>query len=59
MSTIDEYIKQLTEVEKQVYEIAKEHLKSSFDITKTADYEKWLKTKNPPPVSDEHHPHST
>ena len=40
---IEEYIKQLSEDEKKVYKIAKEHLGSSFDIEKSIGYKKWLK----------------
>ena len=38
MSLVEEYIKQLDEIHKQVYEIAKEHLGSSFDIEKSIGF---------------------
>ena len=40
---IDEYIEQLTEIEKIVYEIAIEHLGSSFDIEKSIGFLDWAK----------------
>ena len=40
---IDKYIKSLTDIEKKAYEIAKEHLGSSFDITKSIGFLKWIK----------------
>ena len=42
---IDEYIEQLTEIEKIVYEIAIEHLGSSFDLTKSIGFITWKKAK--------------
>ena len=52
MATVKQYIKQLSEKEKIIYEIAKEHLKSSFNIEKSNGYLEWLKT-NPHPEFDE------
>ena len=40
---IDDYIKSLSEIEHKAYEIAKEHLGSSFDITKSIGFLKWIK----------------
>jgi hypothetical protein len=42
---IEEYISQLTEVEKIAYEIAKEHLGSSFNIKRSNGFNEWLKNK--------------
>jgi hypothetical protein len=42
---IEEYISQLTEVEKIAYEIAKEHLGSSFNIKRSNGFKKWLNKK--------------
>ena len=57
MSTVKQYIKQLSEKDKIIYKIAKEHLKSSFNIEKSNGYLEWLKT-NPPPEFDEPDPNS-
>lgn len=40
---INNYIKSLNNFEKKAYEIAKEHLGSSFDITKSIGFLKWIK----------------
>jgi hypothetical protein len=42
---IEEYISQLTEVEKIAYEIAKEHLGTSFNIRRSNGFKEWLKKK--------------
>jgi hypothetical protein len=42
---IEEYISQLTEVEKIAYEIAKEHLGSSFNIKRSNGFKEWLNKK--------------
>jgi len=42
---IEEYISQLTEVEKIAYEIAKEHLGSSFNIKRSNGFKEWLNQK--------------
>ena len=42
---MEEYISQLTEVEKIAYEIAKEHLGSSFNIQRSNGFKEWLKKK--------------
>ena len=38
---ITEYISQLSDVEKKVFDIAQDHLKSSFSITKSIGYIQW------------------
>lgn len=45
MSEIDQYIKQLSDKEKQVLKIAKDHLGSSFNIQKSNGFNKWKKKK--------------
>lgn len=57
MPLIDDYIKQLNEKEKIVFEIAKEHLGTSFNVEKSIGYKKWL--KNLPLESDEPDQNST
>jgi hypothetical protein len=42
---MEEYISQLSEVEKIAYEIAKEHLVSSFNIRRSNGFKEWLKKK--------------
>jgi hypothetical protein len=42
---IEEYISQLSEVEKIAYEIAKEHLGSSFNIKRSNGFKEWLNQK--------------
>lgn len=37
------YIEQMDEKERQAYEIAKNHLQSSFDIRKSLGFQKWSK----------------
>ena len=39
---IAKYIESLTEQERLVMEIAKQHLQSSFDIIKSIGFKKWL-----------------
>ena len=39
---VDRYIGSLTDIQKKAYEIAKEHLGSSFDITKSIGFLKWI-----------------
>ena len=39
---IDEYIASLDEQHRIVYEIAKDHLETSFDIEKSIGYLQWL-----------------
>lgn len=45
---INAYISQLNEQEKLVLEIAKEHLQSSFDITKSIGFQEWVKAQSVP-----------
>jgi|TARA_Y100000389_G_C17467476_1_gene526951 hypothetical protein len=42
---IKKYISQLTEQEKIALKIAEEHLESSFSITKSIGYKRWLKNQ--------------
>lgn len=42
---IQQYISQLTPIEKKALEIAKRCLETSFDIEKTIGFQKWLKTQ--------------
>ena len=42
---VNNYIKSLTEKEIQAYRIAKDHLGSSFDITKSIGFIKFIKEK--------------
>jgi|688.fasta_scaffold1899785_2 hypothetical protein len=36
------YLEQLTPLQKMAYEIAKDHLKTSFDITRSNGFNEWL-----------------
>lgn len=40
---IEKYMNQLNDIHKQAMSIAKDHLETSFDITKSNGYKKWLK----------------
>lgn len=40
---IQDYISQLTSIEKKVLEIAESHLESSFDMVKSIGFLEWLK----------------
>jgi hypothetical protein len=42
---IQEYIASLSDMQKQTIEIGKEILGDSFEITKTINYQSWLKTR--------------
>tara|TARA_B100000424_G_scaffold271657_1_gene275568 strand:+ start:6029 stop:6190 length:162 start_codon:yes stop_codon:yes gene_type:complete len=42
---IELYLAELSASEKIAYEIAKEHLQSSFDLEKSIGFQKWLKIK--------------
>ena len=44
-----EYLSQLTNLEKKVLEIAKDHLGDSFDIERSIGYKCWTKNKNQEP----------
>jgi putative cell wall-binding protein len=43
---IVEYVQQLDPIEKKAYAIAKEHLKSSFNIVKSNGFNEWKNEKN-------------
>ncbi len=43
---LEKYIQQLSEVEKLTMEIAKENLKTSFDIEKSLGFRDWLKNNS-------------
>lgn len=43
---IDEYVAQMTEQERLVYEIAIEHLESSFDVVRSIGYKEWFETRS-------------
>ena len=45
MENAKEYMNQLTEKERKVLTIAKEHLGSSFNLLKSNGYKRWLKDK--------------
>jgi hypothetical protein len=42
---IVEYVQQLNPIEKKAYAIAKNHLKSSFNIVKSNGFNEWKKCK--------------
>ena len=42
---IEEYLEQLNEKQRKAFEIAKDHLKTSFSIKKSIGYQEWLKKK--------------
>ena len=44
--SVDEYLKQLTEQEKHVLEIAKDHLGDSFDIERCIGFQAWTQKQN-------------
>ena len=44
-SDIDVYLKTLNEHQLKAYNIAKRHLGTSFDITRSNGYKDWLKAK--------------
>lgn len=44
-SEIDLYLTSLNEQQLKAYNIAKRHLGTSFDITRSNGYKDWLKTK--------------
>ena len=43
-SLITEYIDKMDDKTRQTYEIAKEHLESSFDITKSIGFKQYIKS---------------
>lgn len=40
---ITNYLEQLTPLQRKAYEIAKEHLKTSFDITRSNGFNEWVR----------------
>ena len=42
LSLTEQYLKTLSEKERMAYEIAKDHLGSSFELEKSVGYLKWL-----------------
>jgi hypothetical protein len=40
---VEQYIAQMTPLERQAYEIAKSHLNTSFSIVKSNGFNQWLK----------------
>ena len=48
--SVDDYINQLSEQEKQVFDIAKDHLKDSFDIERSIGFTEWKKKQEPTPA---------
>ena len=42
---IQEYLEHLSDNEKQAYEIAKSHLKTSFSVERSIDFNKWMLNK--------------
>lgn len=45
-ASIQEYLSTMTDLEKKAYAIAKEHLESSFDISKSNGYKAWIQKKS-------------
>ena len=43
---VEEYIKQLTPIQKNTLDIAKDHLKTSFNIQKSNGYKEWSSKKH-------------
>lgn len=43
--SVDAYISQLNDQEKQVLAIAKDHLQDSFDIERSIGYQEWQKSQ--------------
>lgn len=46
-ANIDRYLKSLTDMEKKVFIIAKEHLESSFSIENSTGFIKWVRENVP------------
>ncbi len=44
------YMDQLTPLQMKAYEIAKDHLKTSFDITRSNGYNEWRSLQHNPPT---------
>ena len=49
--SVDDYINQLSAQEKQVLDIARDHLKDSFDIERSIGFTEWKKKQEPTPIS--------
>ena len=45
---LEDYVQQLTPVEKKVLQIAKEHLESSFSLEHSIGFQKWFGGQGPP-----------
>lgn len=45
VNSIDEFLNSLTDKQRKVFEIAKEHMESSYDIKRSNGYLTWLKNK--------------
>lgn len=48
---VQNYIAQLTEQEKQIFEIAKTHLETSFDLVRTVGFIEWFKRQCEVPLA--------
>ena len=48
--SVDDYINQLSAQEKQVLDIARDHLKDSFDIERSIGFTEWKKKQEPTPT---------
>lgn len=44
---VEQYISQMTPLERQAYEIAKSHLGTSFSIVRSNGFKEWIKTRRP------------
>lgn len=42
---LEEYVQQLTDMEKKVLQIAKEHLETSFSLENSIGFQKWIKNR--------------
>ena len=45
-NTLEKYINQLSEIEKLTMEIAKQNLKTSFELEKSLGFRDWLKNNS-------------
>ena len=52
-TNIQQYLAQLDDLQKKAHDIAKQHLGTSYNITKSNGYIEWLKKQDqtPPPKS--------
>ena len=48
--SVDDYINQLSAQEKQVFDIARDHLKDSFDIERSIGFTEWKKKQESTPA---------